>query len=224
MLRQLADDLWVFDHPLKLSGAEFGTRTTVVRLGDGGLFVHSPGPVATTPTAELEALGPVRCLVAPNKLHYFFVAENLAAFPDAELYLAPGLQQKRAELPAGHELGDEPAALWEADLAQVRTRGSTFMEEVVFFHAASRTLLLTDLAFNFGRPKGLATRIVLGMTGAIEHFGPSRLARLTMRDRKAMRASIDRILEWDFDRVSLTHGDVLESGGREALRGAYAFL
>jgi len=224
MLRQLDDDLWVYDHPLKLSGAEFGTRTTVVRLSDGGLFVHSAGPIASTPTDALLALGPVRCLVAPNRLHYFFVVENMAAFPEAELYLAPGLQQKRKELPAGEELGDEAPERWRADLAQHWTRGSSFMEEVVFFHAASRTLLLTDLAFNFGRPEGLLTRLVLGATGAIERFGPSRLARFAMRDRAAMRKSIDRILEWDFDRVTLTHGAVLESGGREAMRAAYAFL
>ncbi|MCH7600214.1 MAG: DUF4336 domain-containing protein, partial [Myxococcales bacterium] len=35
---------------------------------------------------------------------------------------------------------------------------------------------------------------------------------------------IDRILEWDFDRVTVTHGQVLESGGRAKLEQAFAWL
>jgi hypothetical protein len=35
---------------------------------------------------------------------------------------------------------------------------------------------------------------------------------------------VDRILRWDFERVTMTHGDVLERGGREAVRAAFAYL
>jgi hypothetical protein len=39
-----------------------------------------------------------------------------------------------------------------------------------------------------------------------------------------VRASLERILAWDFDRVVVTHGDVVEHGGAEALRHAWAPL
>lgn len=45
-----------------------------------------------------------------------------------------------------------------------------------------------------------------------------------MKDRRALLKSIDRTLEWDFDRVIMSHGDVLESGGKEAMREAFAPL
>jgi hypothetical protein len=32
------------------------------------------------------------------------------------------------------------------------------------------------------------------------------------------------VLAWDFDRVTVTHGEPLETGGKEALRRAYAWL
>ena len=38
------------------------------------------------------------------------------------------------------------------------------------------------------------------------------------------RATIDQILAWDFDRVTVTHGEVLEHGGKERLAAAFAFL
>ena len=55
-------------------------------------------------------------------------------------------------------------------------------------------------------------------------FGPSTLDPWLIRDRSAARQSLERILAWDFDRVVVAHGDVLERGGREALRAGYAWL
>jgi len=39
-----------------------------------------------------------------------------------------------------------------------------------------------------------------------------------------VRGSIDRILSWDFDRVTVTHGEMVETEGREELRAAFAWL
>ncbi len=50
------------------------------------------------------------------------------------------------------------------------------------------------------------------------------MLRLSIRDKSALRKSIDRILAWDFDRVIVTHGDVLECGGQDSLRLGYAWL
>ncbi|MCP4005939.1 MAG: DUF4336 domain-containing protein [bacterium] len=222
MLRSLDRGLWVIDHPLKIGIAEFGTRTTVIRLRDGSLFVHSPGPLSAALRQALSTLGPVKFVVAPNKVHHFFVAENMRSYPDAQLHLAPGLAEKISDLPKGQTLNDEAPEGWASDLDQIWVRGSDFLEEVVFLHPATRTLVLTDLAFNFHGAETRTTRIFLRLVGAYKRFGPSRIARVSMRDKKAIRAGIDRILEWDFDRVIVTHGDVLETGGRQALREAYA--
>jgi hypothetical protein len=66
-------------------------------------------------------------------------------------------------------------------------------------------------------------RIFYGLVGAAGHFGPHRLIQLMIRDRNAARESVARNLKWDFDRVIVSHGDVLESGDKEKLRAAYAF-
>ena len=223
MLRALDQDLWVADRPLRLAGCAFGTRATLVRLADGGLFVHCPVSLEGGLQAEIEALGPVRHLVAANKMHYRWLAENAAAFPDATVHLAPGLAEKRAELPRGETLGGGPGP-WSADLDKLRVGGVPTLEETVFLHRKSRTLMLTDLAFNLRAPRPLFERVMLRMLGAWDHFGPSRLAKSFMRDKKRLRADLDRILAWDFDRVVLTHGEIVEKDGRELLRDAYAFV
>jgi hypothetical protein len=60
--------------------------------------------------------------------------------------------------------------------------------------------------------------------GATGRFGPHRIVRAFVRDRAAARRSLERILAWDFDRVIVSHGDVLETGGRAALERGFAWL
>jgi hypothetical protein len=93
----------------------------------------------------------------------------------------------------------------------------------VFFHRPSRSAIFTDLVFNV--PADFkAAWIFYTVVGARGRFGPHRLVRQTIRDRKAARESVAKILEWDFDRVIVTHGDVLESGGRKKFADAYSYL
>jgi hypothetical protein len=219
LLRALDEDLWVAERPYSL----LGVRTTVVRLSDGGLFVHCPIALGDGLQAELAALGPVRHLVAANKLHYFFLSENLAAFPGAELHLAPGLAEKRPKLPPG-QLPGEGSPPWQADLDQRFVAGWPFLNETLFCHRKSRTLLITDIAFNTRTVPSAPKRLLLRMLRAYGQFGPSLIARLSIKDRAALRRSIEAVLAWDFERITVTHGDVVEKHGRAVLREAYAFL
>jgi len=49
-MKRVADDIWIVDGPLIRFGltvlkVRFPTRATIIRLEDGGLFVHSPTPL-----------------------------------------------------------------------------------------------------------------------------------------------------------------------------------
>jgi hypothetical protein len=83
---------------------------------------------------------------------------------------------------------------------------------------------MCDLAFNFGPRAAAPTRVLMKLLRSYGRFGPSTLDPWLIRDRPAARRSLERILAWDFDRIVVAHGDVLESGGREALRRGYAWL
>ncbi len=221
-LREWSDGLWTIDAPLRVGGIDLGTRTTALRLGGGGLLLHSPGPLSDATRAALEKHGPVAALVAPNALHHLYLPENAAAFPDAEIWVAPGVHEKRKDVAGMRELGPDAPRLWAGEVEQLEVGGVPRIRELVFFHAASRTLLLTDLAFNVRSSDQLLTRLFLRLNRAYGRFGPSRMMRSMIKDKPALRRSLDRILAWDFDRVVVTHGEVLESGGRDALRAAFA--
>jgi hypothetical protein len=97
------------------------------------------------------------------------------------------------------------------------------VSEVVFYHRPSRTLLLTDLAFNMRRAANRSERWFWQASAAWQRFGPSRTARWTLlRDAAIVRLFVERVLQWDFDRIIVTHGDVVESAGRPHFREAFA--
>lgn len=225
MLRQIDDDLWVIDHPdFKVPGVTIGARTTLVRLRDGGLLMHSPGPLSVSLAKQIDEIGPVRFIVAPNTFHHLFVVDNAKAWQDAEIHLAPGLASRRKDLSFTAELGDTPPPAWSAELDQCIVGGAPRISEVVFLHRPSRTLVLTDLAFNVRHASSRGARIFFRLTGVYGRFASSRYLRLLVRDRAAARVSAERILGWDFDRVIVSHGDVLEQDGKPALRDALAWL
>jgi len=224
MLRPLADDLWVTERPLRFGGVELGTRMTILRLRDGSLFLHSPVGLDDALRAALQRLGTPRYAVAPNRFHHLFAGEYPRAFPGLRLFAAPGLSEKRRDVTFDAVLSDTPPLEWAGQIDQECFKGFPLMGEVAFCHRASRTLLLCDLAFNVGAEASRGARLGFRLVGAYGRFGPTLVEKLLIRDRAAARASLERILAWDFDRVVIAHGAVLAAGGREALRDGYRWL
>lgn len=223
-LRPIATNIWVLDFPLRVGGLQLGTRTTVVRLASGGLWMHSPGPLLPDTVTAVSTLGPVQALVAPNSMHHLSLAQNVRLFPHATVHVSPALPRKLS-LPFPHEvLSDEPPALWRDEISQHVVGGLPKLREVVFLHHASRTLVLTDLAFHIRHSDSWFTRLFMRLNGAYGHFGPSRIFRSLVKDRAALRSSLDRIQTWDFDRVIVAHGEVLESDGKQAMQTPYAWV
>jgi len=218
MLESHSQGLYTVDHSLRVQGAEFGTRTTVIRLSSGNVLLIAPGPLSAADLASVRDLGDVAAVVAPNRFHFLFVAQTLESFPQAALFTAPGLAEKAPALPASEVLQDSAPALWKDSLDQHHVEASGFVNEVVFFHRASRSLILTDLAFNFTDSPNAWTTLVRLAFGVHQRFAPSRLIRfLLRRDRRRLQASAERILSWDFERIVLTHGNIVHRDGRARL-------
>ena len=224
-LRPLAPDLFVAERPRRLLGVEVGTRMTVIRLADGALFAHSPIALEAGLRKQVDALGPVRHVVAPNRFHHLWIGDYAAAYPEARLFAAPGLARKRGDVAFHAELDDEAPPAWKGQIDQLVFAGAPLANEVVFCHRASRTLLMCDLVFHIGPESPPTTRLAFRLLGSYGRLGPTPLEKwIVVRDRAAARASLERILDWDFDRVIVAHGLVLERGGRDALRRGYAWL
>jgi hypothetical protein len=225
MLREIDTGIWVTEAPQKFLGAEVGTRMTVIRLADGSLFVHSPIRFDEEIRATLDRIGPVRQVVAPNRFHHLYAADYPRNYPEAKLYGAPGLETKRRDLHFDAILSDEAPHAWRGQIDQLVFRGFSPLNETVFFHRPSRTVLFTDLLFNVTHADSAWTRVVLTLDGGFGGPGVARTFRLLMRMReRPVMDSIARILKWDFDRMTLAHGDIVERGAKTVLQSAYSFL
>ena len=222
-LRRLAADLWIAESPLRFLGLEVGARMTIIRLAGSELFVHSP--IAATPdlVREVQSLGRVATVVAPNRFHHLFAAEWQRASPEAAVWVAPGLERKRADLAIAGVLADAPERGWADAIDQVLLGGMPWTNEVVFYHRPSATLVASDLAFNIGSSSPPLTRIAFRVGGAYGRLAPTSFERLLVRDRAAFRRSLTRILEWPFERVVVAHGDVCERNAKEELARGYAW-
>lgn len=226
--KAVARDVWIVDGPhIKFYGLPFPTRMTVIRLGDGSLWLHSPVRLTDALQAAVAALGPVRYLVAPNNIHYASLGQWAAAFPAAECWVAPGVETRAAahgiEIRADRHLAtDSPP--WAEDIWQSEARGSSVLHEFDFFHPASRTLILTDLIENFETDKlPWWMRPLVRVVGIADPRGrmPPDM-RLTFRGNAALlREHVARLVDWGPERVILAHGRWYETRGTVELRRAF---
>ncbi len=222
MLERFAEDIWTLARPQRFWGLETGTRVTLVRLGDGGLMVHCPVALDAETRREVDALGPVRAVVAPSLFHHLYVGQWMDAYPDATFWACPGLEKKRADLRWTGVLGDTAEAAWAADVAQAPLT-ARFEHEVVFFHDKTRTLICADALLNLSKHPSPVTRLAALLMGNTAP-GKGYLERIAVRDRKLCRRQIEHILEWDIDGIVLAHGGLVEHGGKDAVRVAYKWV
>ncbi len=225
-LLQHSLELWVAQEPLQFMGLPFGARMALVRMGDD-LFVYSPIGLSDSLREAVEELGTVRWILAPNMLHHLYVAEWTEAFPEAEVWAAPKLAERRPDIAWTGTLSEPEQATWDrGELDVAVAHGHAMHVEVALFHQTSKTLLLCDLLENLGHAPetSLALRTMLGLGGMAGRPTPPTDWKWTIEDPAVMRAAIDRVLAWPFDRIVLAHGRLVDQVAKEALRRAFAFL
>lgn len=229
-LKPFGADIWIVDSgPVTAMGMKLPIRMTVIRLADGGLLLHSPTRHTPELGQALEALGPVRHLVAPTVAHWMFLKEWQRAYPDATNWAVPALRTRSAVRKSGvridADLGDEAPTAWAADINQGIVRGGGGFEEAWLFHKASRTLLLTDLVENLEPAK------LPPMTAAVMRATLATDATTGLHVRAALRlggeaawASIRTMLATDPERVLFAHGKPFTTDAARRLRRAFAWL
>jgi hypothetical protein len=223
-LSSFAEGIWIAAAPLTYLGMRLTATMTVIRLGGGALLVCSP--VALTPArrAEVDALGTVGHLYAPNLFHHTWIGDWAAAYPAARLHAPPGLARKHRGLRVDRTAGAAPEPAFAGVVDEIAVDGFR-LRETALYHAAARTLVVTDLAHNVGRPTHGWTATYARVMGFYDRVALSRVIRWTgFDDRRAARRALDRLLALDFDRLVVGHGAPLATGGRQALDAAYTWL
>lgn len=223
------ENLWVIDGPsISFYGMPFSTRAVVVRLASGQIWVHSPTRLTEALATQVEALGEVAHLIAPNWIHYAYVSQWQARFPAAQAWAAPGVaaraERKGMAVAFDHDLSQDAPVDWAGQIDQLIVRGSAVHREAVFFHRASRTLILTDLIENFEPAKvNWVLRLAGRFAGNLDPDGKAPIdMRQTFRQgREELAEDVRRMIAWDPERVILAHGRWYEKDGAAELRRAF---
>lgn len=228
MLKEFGPDIWMVDGPTVIAAAGFHypTRMVLMRLPAGELVLWSPTALTDELSGEVDRLGTVRHLIAPNSFHHTFLADWQRTYPEATVYAAPGLREKRRDIRFDVDFLDDPIMAWAGQIDHAILWGNRLTTEVVFFHRPSRTAIFTDMLQQFpdGWFKGWRALIArLDMMTAPEPAVPRKF-QFAFTDRQAARHSLEHILAWPAQQVIMAHGPAVTTDGTALLRRAFRWL
>lgn len=230
-LSRVADHIWILDdEPISAAGLELPVRMTVIRLSNGDLVLHSPVRYSAAVHRELEQLGSIRYLLAPNVAHWMFLCDWQRQLPQAATFAARGLASRRQVRAAGlridRELGDTTPEEWAADLETVSVNAPMF-SEVELFDKRSRTLVLTDIVQNLdAHHLSAANAAAANVLGIAKPDGkaPVYLRLLLRLGGRSVGAAAERLVKLAPERVIFAHGDWFETQGTARLRRSLRWL
>ncbi len=194
-------------------------RGVVIRLEDSSLFVHSPIRLTAEIRAAVDELGTVKHIVAPNHLHHLHIGDWSTAYPEAKLYGAPQLAAKRKDLTFAKILStDVPEPEWAGQIDQcLFGTGSGWLDEMVFFHRASRTVIFTDMVMDFD-PAVFSplTRRTTRWNQMYRHT-PRGIQFIHNFDRVVLRQSLATVQSWQPEHLTIAHSPWVCVDGKESV-------
>ncbi|TPX68050.1 hypothetical protein SpCBS45565_g03317 [Spizellomyces sp. 'palustris'] len=236
IIRTLDASITTFSRPFsRFSVFPVGIRMSAVRLGNGDLFLLSPTPLDAPTTEKLEQLGGVKYLVCPNVVHHLYVGEYKKRWPEAKIIGVPGLREKRNDLEFDGIMGEKGSVDklfgFENEIEHRHFAGSG-NQDTLYLHRPTNTLLTADLLFNMPPtdqyPPGHSFNVVLRAIYSTlkPNSGMHRFFSryLNTSNVAEMRKDVKYIAEnWRFERIVPCHGGIIEEGGEQAFREAFAW-
>jgi len=227
MLTEFGPYLYAAEGPIvSFYGFPYRTRMAIARLSDGSAWVWSPIALSDALVDAVDAIGPVRHIVSPNKIHHLFLSEWRERYPRARVCAPPGLARRKPQLRFDEELTDSPVPAWASDIDHVIFHGSFAMAEVAFFHRHSRTAIIGDLIQRHDEAtmtgwKGLLMRLD-SLVG--EHGSTPREWRASFLRRARARAAREKVLGWQAERLLIAHGECAQTGATAIIDRALGWI
>jgi hypothetical protein len=215
------DRIWTLDRTLWFSGVRLRARTTVVRLDDGGLLLHTPAPPSDALAEQLRALGPVRWLVVPNRWHHLGTPAAAAYFPEAKVVGPASALERNKALRLHLDIHDAQFGEQVPELEALPLLGAPFWDETVLYHRPTQTLLGADIVLCAGPNDHWTFRCAARITGCYERVRVPPDGRKKIPDKTAAARSLRAMLERPAQRLIVGHADVMEEGCRERLAQAW---
>lgn len=213
--------IWLFERPIWFSGVRLRVHTTVVRLDDGGLLLHSPAPVADTLAEELRALGPVRWLVIPNTFHHLGTPAAAALFPEAKVVGPASVRTKNPGLNIHLDIRDGAFGEQVPEVDVLPLEGVPFLDETVLYHRPTKTLLGADIVMCPNEKDHWTLRAAARLLGFYGELRVPHDVKKKIPDKAAAAQSVRAMLERPAERMIVGHADVIGTDCRDQLARAW---
>ncbi len=219
MVESIAEGFWQVPRPLTIATLAIGTRMHVLCGADGRLHLVSPVDVDDDEQRAIDALGKVASVVVPNTMHTMYWRKAHARWPGATLY-AP----EKVRAAAKDVSWAATSAPSDAAIDAQRFEGAASLDETVFFHRPSATVVFTDLVFHFTEKPGWWTGWYVSSQRVLGRVGQTIISRSTISDKGAARRSAARVAEWEGARIAVCHAANWSGDTRDAVKDAFAWL
>jgi Domain of unknown function (DUF4336) len=215
--------IWIAERPVWFGGVRLRSKTTVVRFSDGALWVHSPCPPTDSVCAALDALGDVRWIVVPNRFHHLQTPATAARYPKARV-VGPKSVQLRNPYVSLAMGADDPAYVRSTpELTPIQLRGVPFLEETVFFHAASGSLIAADLLISCCARDHWTWRMAARIWGRYGKVRTPPDVRMKTRASTAVAESIAQMRALPIQQILVAHADPITDRPVQRLAEAWEF-
>ena len=226
-LRKWDDGIWTLEgDEVRMFTVPFETRAIILQLNQDKNAMISPVKVNPLRIKEVKSLGAISYLIAPNNFHHLYLNDWKKIYPAATIWGSARLHKKRKDVNFAKGVCPESDQMWNEKIAIEVFKGSNFLEETIFLHIPSKTLIVTDIIQNHSPSKNnLFWKIIKRLDGILAPNGkiPKDL-RLTIRNKALAKKSLAKILAWDFNRMILAHGQCIDKNGKEYLKNAFSWL
>lgn len=226
-LQEFGDEIWTMDgDTVHMFAIPFATRMTIIRLESKGLWVHSP--IMPTPERidEVRALGDVEHIVAPNRLHSLGVEPWQRLFPKATVWVSPRFTESHSDISVDCVFHECCETGWESDVEHLLFAGNVYLDEVVFLHHKSGTVIMTDLIQRHVPSRNsVVWRMVKRSAGVLgEEGGVSLDLKASFVDTARAMQSKEALLSWDFDQLIIAHGYCVHENAKEFVEHSLSWL
>ncbi|KAJ3487756.1 hypothetical protein NLI96_g3318 [Meripilus lineatus] len=234
VIREVTPEITTFSRPFtRFFGAfPMGGRSTAIKLTNGDVWVVASTPLSPETKETVDKMGKVEYILAADLDHHFFLTEWHNAYPDAKMIGVEGLSEKKQaeswKFLGSYGVDEAGTRYGYEDEIEAHYFSGFSKKDVAWFHKSSQTLIVADLIFNLPATEQYSkSRSSSKLAFFFPRFAPDSNFHKNFvwkegANKEAMRQDARTVLEWDFQRIIMCHGDVIEVDAKSAWESAYS--
>ena len=219
-LKQLDSRLWFVTGSLPVS--RIPRNMVIYKLKNGGLLIHSAIALNAESMEKIERFGTPEYLLVPNKYHRLDAPLYRQRYENIKVICPSAIIKKVEEkVPVYDSVENAACKLGIGFYNPLRFRSGELVYELVIDGGC--VLVFCDLLFNLSHLVGV-TGWLLKIAGSTGFFGTTRIGRLLMKDKTAVKKLLLNLSEKDnLKYILVAHGDIISEDCNDKLRRAASF-